>query len=453
MESLPTELLAYILRFVPTARGEAYRSGGGWVACELAGYEDPPPTALPVTATWRDDEGAQLTAGVGGVGGGGGGGGGMAAEGHAGLRELAALTCTSRALHAALSPDIVWAPFLSRLEGRFAAFDPDFEDLWIPEHDGPPVEYYDPDRPQTRAARFAQRLVPVPRCSFIPGNSYGKFCNEGADGRLVLKRYADTARGPEDIEVPPPYRCPQDCCCAAAGPFECPTVEEFRQHCASPAHRAGVYAHLRSEAQKKILPGLILDVDAPCVDPRLFDPVGYAALPGRRRVGKLHAHVARVGRILRAPLEAVELGRDLGFGFFLNERSRMDEDDTELARGWEEALGDFAYIVNQQVPGFPGMLFRNMQCTLAAVAWVAVHSHVLPDFRRRGLASRDGYANDVILLGWRDFEVNPFDRLPFMTRVLNCEDDRLNSDDVVEPDDEADLDMWSVESGSESGNQ
>jgi hypothetical protein len=147
MESLPADLLTHILRFVPTVRGEAYRSGGGWVACELAGYEDPPPTALPVTSTWRQDEGAQVTltgGGGGSGGGGGGGGGGMAAEGHAGLRELATLSCTCHALRAALSPDIVWAPFLSRLEGRFAAFDPDYEDLWIPAHHGPPLEYYAP---------------------------------------------------------------------------------------------------------------------------------------------------------------------------------------------------------------------------------------------------------------------------------------------------------------------
>ena len=158
MESLPAELLAHILRFVPTERGEAYRSGAGWVACELAGYEDPPPTALPVTATWRQDEGAQVTLagdgdGGGGGGSGGGGGGGMAAEGHAGLRELAALTCTSRALRDTLSPDIVWAPFQSRLEGRFQHFQEDHEGLWIPAHAGLPVEYYAPGRPQTRAAR------------------------------------------------------------------------------------------------------------------------------------------------------------------------------------------------------------------------------------------------------------------------------------------------------------
>jgi hypothetical protein len=122
MESLPAELLTHVLRFVPTARGEAYRSGAGWVACELAGYEDPPPTALPVTATWRHYEGAEvsLVGGDGGGGGGGSGGGGsgsMAVEGHAGHRELAALTCTSRALYATLSVDAVWSPFVPRLEG------------------------------------------------------------------------------------------------------------------------------------------------------------------------------------------------------------------------------------------------------------------------------------------------------------------------------------------------
>jgi len=37
MELLPAELFTHVLRFVPTACGEAYRSGAGWVACELAG--------------------------------------------------------------------------------------------------------------------------------------------------------------------------------------------------------------------------------------------------------------------------------------------------------------------------------------------------------------------------------------------------------------------------------
>ena len=246
MESLPAELLAHILRFVPTARGEAYRSGTGWVACELAGYEDPPPTALPVTvtATWREEEGAQVVlAGDGGGDGSGGGGGGMAAEGYAGLRELAALTCTSRVLRAALSPDIVWAPFPSRLEGRFAAFDPDYEDLWIPAHDGPPLQCTDPERPQTRAS---QRLLPYVRTSMHPEVTFAKFTDEGGLG-FVLKRHVDAGRNRGRsgyFEVSPPYRCPQDCCGAAAGPFGCTTVAAFREHCASPAHRAGLFAHI-----------------------------------------------------------------------------------------------------------------------------------------------------------------------------------------------------------------
>jgi hypothetical protein len=284
-------------------------------------------------------------------------------------------------------------------------------------------------------------------------DSLARFVNEGADGRLVLKRDTDTARGPEFVEVPPPYRCPQDCCCAdataaaaaAAAPFECATVEEFREHCASPAHRAGLFAHLHSAAEKSFLHASILDDDNQFADPRLFDPVGYAALPCRRRVAKLHAYIVCVGCVLRAPLEAVELGRDLGFGFFHNERNRMDEECTELADGWEESLGDMADICRDDATAQDAV----MRCSAAIVAWVAVHDLVLPDFRSRGLVA--GYAHDIITVGWNCFfVVKPADQGLLTMRVINCADQRLNRDVVVWSDGD-DGDDWGDGSGSGGG--
>ena len=438
MESLPAELLAHILRLVPTARGEAYRSGAGWVACELAGYADPPPTALPVTASWRQDEGAQVDlAGVDGSS--GGDGRGVMAEGHAGLRELAALMCTSRALHAALSPDIVWAPFLSRLEGRFAAFDPECEDLWIPDHDGPPLQCTDPGRPRTRAS---QLLVPHKRMPLDPVVTFAKFADEGDVG-LVLKRYVSDFRNPDRsgfLVVPPPYRCLQDSCAAAAGPFECTTVSAFREHCASPAHRTGLFAHIYNTTLKEC-PDMNHSEDA-LVDPRLYNPVAYTVMPYRRRVALLHAYIVRVGRLLRAPLDAVELGREQGFGFFHNERSRMGEVYTGLADDWEGPLCEIADFMHE----IEDTAWRK-RCSMAAVAWVAVHDLVLPDFRRRGLSSDAGYADHIMSMGWTDFDVDAADRGQFIESVLDCEDARLNRDDVDVSDDEYGYD-WENDSGS-----
>jgi len=166
------------------------------------------------------------------------------------------------------------------------------------------------------------------------------------------------------------------------------------------------------------------DVDP--LDPRLFDPVRYAALPCKRRVAKLHAYIVRVGRVLRAPLEAVELGHDQGFGFFNNERSRMDEKCTELAGGWEVALGGIADLMYVAAPPQQLARFLRKRCSMATVAWVAVHDLVLPDFRRRGLASCAGYAKHVMLSGWRYFDVEPAEQILFMMRVINCQDVRLN---------------------------
>jgi hypothetical protein len=62
-----------------------------------------------------------------------------------------------------------------------------------------------------------------------------------------------------------------------AAVFECTTVEEFRAHCASAAHRAGVFAHLHAVAQHTNNPSGVPIVDVNnTVDPRLFNPRGYA---------------------------------------------------------------------------------------------------------------------------------------------------------------------------------
>jgi len=74
------------------------------------------------------------------------------------------------------------------------------------------------------------------------------------------------------------------------------------------------------------------------VDPRLFNPEACAAVPCRRRFAVLHAYIVYVGCVLRAPLEAVELGREQGFGFIHNERRRMDGICAELAADWEGSL-------------------------------------------------------------------------------------------------------------------
>ena len=65
-----------------------------------------------------------------------------------------------------------------------------------------------------------------------------------------------------------------------------------------------------------------------------------------------------------------------------------------------------------------GIPFLHKRSSLATVAWVAVHHQVLPDFRRRGLASYGGHANHIIMLGWSIFDVDPVERVQFAARVL-----------------------------------
>ena len=141
-------------------------------------------------------------------------------------------------------------------------------------------------------------------------------------------------------------------------------------------------------------------------------------------------------------MEAVELGREQGFGFFHNERRGTDEVSAEAADDWEGSLGsiaDFMLQVNLPHDNFdasPEMQLLMTRCSLANVAWIAVHDRVLPDFRSRGLASNVGYAHMILMVGWKYFDVEPADQLPFIDSVLDCEDARLNRYDVAGSDDE-----------------
>jgi hypothetical protein len=63
----------------------------------------------------------------------------------------------------------------------------------------------------------------------------------------------------------------------------------------------------------------------------------------------------------------------------------MDEDSAGLAAGWEGTLSAIADDIFGSAP--PVMQFLSRRCSRAAAAWVAVHQHVLPDFRARQAAT------------------------------------------------------------------
>jgi hypothetical protein len=106
-------------------------------------------------------------------------------------------------------------------------------------------------------------------------------------------------------------------------------------------------------------------------------------------------------------------------------------------------FGDIADMLRDN--GTPETQHLTTRCSLATVAWVAVHDNVLPDFRRRGLTA--GYALNIMMFGWTVFDVDVPERGPFIVSVLDCEDVRLDRDDVDGSDAE-DGEDWGDGSGS-----
>ena len=149
------------------------------------------------------------------------------------------------------------------------------------------------------------------------------------------------------------------------------------------------------------------DVPLTYGDPRMVKATSgatdYFKLNCRQRFSALYRHVARVGRIFRAPLLLTKSSCEL----FARHDSAQ-----RLVDGWEDALGHHATtaqhmlednecdLSSAELDDFEAMVAG---CTIERTATVCLVDFVLRDFRKSGLSH--GYARTVVLEGWRNFSL------------------------------------------------